>query len=349
MFVILHCRVLLPYLCLPYPLWCISLVYLLGDTSFCTAFIGSPCCNACLPSLSQSIPVQLTAEPMCNRYRTENKAYQHIIPKAALLSLLSTTIGPEHKSPLPNGVVNPWQPEFDTQCGVYGWWIGPQTYQNNAELLGDIASHPQVRQHHQLAHVSQPVANSRSHTKKQFLSMKEHLQTYDIYSEADIRQCVTPLHTPIVLWQSVLEDSAQLPLGDCELSYCNPLHSWGECGDWKEPHRRGGSSNSIPRWTGSLQREVVPGSTWAGEDDCTVNFVIVSGALNIESARDTELWKCQGHWTLKVPGALKICCAMGMFKIVVPQNMVIGLVQVRLIFHFSAAVPTPDQSWGLFA
>ena len=128
MFIILHCRVLLPYLSHPYPLWCISLVYLLGGTSFCTSFIGSPCCNASLPSLSQFIPVQLSAEPMCSRYRTENKAYQHTIPKAALLSLLSTTIGPEHEPLLPNWVVNLQQLKSGTQCGAYGWWIGPQTY-----------------------------------------------------------------------------------------------------------------------------------------------------------------------------------------------------------------------------
>ena len=36
MFIILHCRVLLllHYLCLPYPFWCICLLNLLGDTSF---------------------------------------------------------------------------------------------------------------------------------------------------------------------------------------------------------------------------------------------------------------------------------------------------------------------------
>ena len=110
MFIILHCRVLplylLHYLCLPYPFWCISLVYLSGDTSFHTALIGSPCCNACLPSLSWFIPVQLTAEPMCSRYRIDNKAYQHIISKAASLSLLSTTVGPEHEAHISNGVVN---------------------------------------------------------------------------------------------------------------------------------------------------------------------------------------------------------------------------------------------------
>ena len=132
---------------------------------FCTAFIGSPCCDACLPSLNQLIPVHLPAEAMCSRYRTENKAYQHLIPKAALLSLLSTTVGPEHEPFLPNGVVNPQQPKFGAQCGAYGQWTGPNTYRYNVELLGDTASFPKLRQHHQLAHVGQPVADSRSHTK----------------------------------------------------------------------------------------------------------------------------------------------------------------------------------------
>ena len=104
MFIILHCRVLLLLVFLV--LFGVSHWYTFWDTlHFCTAFIGSPCCNACLPSLSQFIPVQLTAEPMCSRYRTENKTYQHLIPKAVLLSLLSTTIGPEHEPLLPNGVV----------------------------------------------------------------------------------------------------------------------------------------------------------------------------------------------------------------------------------------------------
>ena len=35
---------------------------------------------------------------------------------------------------------------------------------------------------------------------------------------------------------------------------------------------------------------MVPESTWAGEKNCAVNIVKVPGALNIESARGTELW-----------------------------------------------------------
>ena len=108
MFINLHCRVLLVLLVIIFVLFCcISLVYLLGHPSFLYSLHWLTMSNACLPSLSQFIPEQLTAEPTCSRYRTENKTYQHLIPKAASLSLLSTTIGPEHEPLLPNRVVNP--------------------------------------------------------------------------------------------------------------------------------------------------------------------------------------------------------------------------------------------------
>ena len=47
-----------------------------------------------------------------------------------------------------------------------------------------------------------------------------------------------------------------------------------------------------------------------------------------------------------MPGALNICGAMGMCKIVVLQNMVIGLVQVRLIFHFLCHGPHSRSELG---
>ena len=101
--------------------------------------------------------------------------------------------------------------------------------------------------------------------------------------------------------------------GCCDQYSHNPLHSQGEHGDNKEPHNEEGSSTIILRWTGSLSREVVPGPTHEDDEDCTVNLVIVPGALSSNSARGTEHCKCQGHLTLIVPGALNICSAMGMF------------------------------------
>ena len=83
--------------------------------------------------------------------------------------------------------------------------------------------------------------------------------------------------------------------GHCDQFHHNPLHSQGECGDHEEPHSEEGSSHFILRWTGSLSREVVPGSTQVDEEYCTVNFVIVPGALNSNSTRVTEHLWCHGH------------------------------------------------------
>ena len=93
-------------------------------------------------------------------------------------------MGLVHEPPLPNGVLNPQQPKFGTQCGAHGWWTGPYTHRCNTQLLVDIASHPQLRRHHrhhQLAHVSQLVANMRSYTKMISFSKRapvnvQHLQ-----------------------------------------------------------------------------------------------------------------------------------------------------------------------------
>ena len=116
-----------------------------------------------LPYLySDVMLVWLTAEPM---WRTDNKVYQPILSKADLLSCLSTTMGLEHEPLLLNRVVNPQQPDSGAQCGAYGQWTGSHAHRCNTQLLGDIASHRQLRrQHHQLAHVGWPVAD-RSHTK----------------------------------------------------------------------------------------------------------------------------------------------------------------------------------------
>ena len=200
MFIILHCRVLFVLF------WYIFLVYLLVHLPyilpFCTAFIGSPCCNTCLPSMNWFRPVQLMAEPMCSRYRTENKAYQHLIPKAVLLSLLSTTIGPEHEPLLPNGVVSLQQPKSGTQCGAYGQWIGPYTYQCNAELLDDIASHPSSETTPS-ASTCWPAGGQQQKSYKKMISFHkrtlENVQHSQWGWQADIRQCMTPSHTPLVL------------------------------------------------------------------------------------------------------------------------------------------------------
>ena len=65
-----------------------------------------------------------------------------------------------------------WHPMW--ACGQ---WTGPHIHRCNTQLLGDIASHPPLRrQHHQLAHVCWPVANSRSHMKNDFFQQKNTSQ-----------------------------------------------------------------------------------------------------------------------------------------------------------------------------
>ena len=223
--------------------------------------------------------------------------YQPILTKADLLSCLSTAVGLVHEPPLPNGVVNPWQPNSGTQCGAYGQWTGPYAHRCNTQLLGEIASHPQLsRQHHQLAHVSQPVANSRSHTKNDFFQQKNTSQcmTFPV-RPTGWHQAV---HTTITHTNSAGGLCPVTNGGHCNLCKHDPLHSQGEHGDHKEPHNQEGSSKIILRLTGNLAREMIPGPSWHDADNCTVNLVIVPGALNSNSARGTEHCKCQGHLTL---------------------------------------------------
>ena len=140
--------------------------------------------------------------------------YQLILFQANLLSCLSTAMGLVHEPPLPNGVVNLWQPNSGTQCGAYGWWTEPYAHRYNTQLLDDIASHPPLRRHqhhHQLAHVDWPVADMRSHMKISFSQEKNSSKcmTLQCGQQADIRQCMLPSHTI-----GGQEDSAQSTVGD---------------------------------------------------------------------------------------------------------------------------------------
>ena len=84
--------------------------------------------------------------------------------------------------------------------------------------------------------------------------------------------------------------------GHCDLSYHNPLHSQGSVENERNPTEE--REVPIPSWDGlAAYRE-----RW------------YQNPLKLEktTAHVWTLWKCQGHWTLKVPGALNICGAMGM-------------------------------------
>ena len=246
-----------------------------------------------LPYLySDVMLVWLTVEPM---WRTDNKVYQLILSKADLLSCLSTTMGLEHEPLLMNRVVNPQQPKFGAQCGAHGWCTGPHTLRCNTQLLGDIASHPQLRrQHHQLAHVGHPVANNSSHTKNDFFQQKNTSQhtTFTVRPTGQYQAvCNTIIHT---------NRAGEL----CQVT------NGGHCDLWATIH-------SIPRGNvetmrnPTVKREVLmsswdglaayqerwyqAGPTQADEEYCAVNFVIVPGALNSNSARGTEHLWCHGN------------------------------------------------------
>ena len=266
MCVVLHCRVLF---------WCTSSLYMSWYIPLYTCTLMQ-----CLSGSLQSQYGELAIN------------YQPILFQANLLSCLSTTMGLVHEPPLPNMVVNPQQSEFGAQCGDQcGRWTGPQTHRCETQLLGDPASHPTLRRKHHLAHVVRPVANMRSHMKNDFSQQKNT-------SECTFAVQLTGQHQtvqdPITHTSSAGGLCPVTYRGCCDQYSHNPLHSQGECGDNKEPHNEEGSSTTIPEWIGSLLREVVPGPTHEDED-CTVNLVIVPGALNSNSARGTELHKCKFH------------------------------------------------------
>ena len=99
----------------------------------------------------------------------KNKLHHHNISKSNMLSLLSTAVVLVHGPLLLRGVVNPWQTKSGTQCGSYGQWIEPFTYQYDVELLHDITSHPAIKQYQQITYVSWQASDTKSHTKNGFL------------------------------------------------------------------------------------------------------------------------------------------------------------------------------------
>ena len=152
--------------------------------------------------------------PFCTGSRINSIIKIHPNPK--LLSLLSTTMGLMHEPPLQRGMVNPWQTKSGTQCGAYGWWIGPFTYECDAELFHDITSHPAIEQYQKLAYVSWQAADTKSHMKNSFFSWENSSKHMTLPKQpTDWHLAV---HNPITYFtragNHMLRDSAQLPLWD---------------------------------------------------------------------------------------------------------------------------------------
>ena len=207
--------------------------------------------------------------------------------QANLLSCLSTAVGLVHEPPLLNRVINLWQPNSGAQCGAHGRWTGPETHRCETQLLGDIASHPTLRRQHQIAHVGWPAADAWSHTKSNFSQQKNTSECMTFAVQlAGWHQAVHATNTHHKRAGGLCPVNSG---GHCILCSHDPLHSQGECEDQEESHNKEGSSQIILRWAGNLAREVTPGPTQQDADNCTVNLVIVPGALNTTSARGTLL------------------------------------------------------------
>ena len=185
-----------------------------------------------------------------------------------------------------------------SQCGAYGWWIGPFTYQCDAELLHDITSHPATKHYQQLAYVGWQVARRQKSYKKWFLFMRQQQWMYDISKagwQDDIWQCTIPSHTSqvsrepcaeglfpsTIMWDAMICDTETRSI------------PWGNVKTWRTSQSRG--EKAIPSQDGlaTYPWEVILESTCVGKKKerklCSEHF-IVPGALNfLKSARSTEL------------------------------------------------------------
>ena len=228
---------------------------------------------------------------------------------------LSTTIDPEHEPLLWLGVVNLWQPKSGTWCRAYGWWTGPFSHHCDGKLLQNIASHPVVEWHHQLAYVSHLLADTKGHTEIDFF-LQKNSSTHTTFHR-QLTGWHQAVHDAITHFTSTYhhvleEDSAQIPSWDTVL--CDTaIHSVprGNVKHKRTSQGRRGRTKPILRRTGCLTREATSEPFMLALRICTVN-VLWCQRQNFYSARGTELLWYQGHRTfivlgaqdfLKVPGA----------------------------------------------
>ena len=259
---------------------------------------------------------EFLAELFINSVWTENKHYHHLTSKLIVLSLLSTTIGPEHKPLLWLGVVLPWQSKFGTQCGTYGRWTGPFSHQCHHKLFHTIASQPVVVKLYQLAYVSCLPANPKSHTKIDFFSGKNTTKCTTFSKQPTgwhqmVHDAITNFANPN--YCVLEEDSVQIPFWDIVVSG-KAIHSIPQGTDEsKRPSQdRWGRIQPIPR-TPEEGCDFRHHSCWF-ENLCRE---LCSHGEHMW----TFLW-CQGHRTLAVPGAQNFCGAQGHRIFIVPGAQV---------------------------
>ena len=171
---------------------CLFYIYIVDSSSFAFCW--------------QNPFVEFLIELLIDSVWTDNKHYHHLISKLIVLSLLSTTVGPEHEPLLWTGVVHPWQSKSGTQCGAYFRWTGPFSHQYHCKLLQTIGNQPVIQQHHQLAYVCHLLANPKSHKKMIYLLETNPLSIWHFHSnwQADIRWSMLPsqtLHTLVTVYQ----------------------------------------------------------------------------------------------------------------------------------------------------
>ena len=178
----------------------------------------------------------------------------------------------------------------------FGQWIGPFTYQCDAELLHDITSHPAIKQYQQLTYVGQQAANTESHWKT-ISFCKKNNSKHTTFPKWLTGQHLA-VHNPITHFTSagnhMLRDSAQVPSWDamiCDTETCSI--PWGNVTTWRTFQSRGDRTKPILRQSDHLSREVILESTCVGKKKerklCSEHF-IVPGALNfLKSTRSTEL------------------------------------------------------------
>ena len=107
------------------------------------------------------------------------------------------------------------------------------------------------------------------------------------------------------------EDSAHSTIGDTVVANIHSIPR-GKEKTKRNPTTRWEVLRSSSRWAGSLRQR---GHTRIHSMGCS-RLCSVKG----DSARGTEHYECQGHWTLWVPGALNITSARGTEHLKVPRT-----------------------------